>query len=179
MRYQCYSCKLHLKKDDFYWHNGKKNSYCYKCRSIKRKEHHVKNKDRAKEKHNKWRERSLAEGGDKALKWYFTRHMGAYKRRTKLDNLPKCNLDADYLVELFHRQNGKCFYTQNILIWNNYGKKKACWDSMSLDRKIPNKGYVKGNVVLCTYFVNTSKGKLTHKEFYKFCETILKIASVK
>lgn len=39
------------------------------------------------------------------------------------------------------------------------------WDSPSLDRLNPNEGYVKKNVVWCTFSVNSFKQSLNYEEF--------------
>ncbi len=172
--FYCSKCNLTLPKNKFYWSKSQgRYSYCQECKSKARKKYHKQNKQKARQRHNKWRKKCLDEGGDKALRWYFTRHLGSYRKKTREKNLPKMDIDSDYLVELFHSQNGRCYYTNKVLEWNNYGKKKASSISLSVDRKVPERGYIKGNIVLCTYFSNTSKGKLTDQEFYDFCKTVL------
>ncbi len=76
---------------------------------------------------------------------------------------------------LLRRQDGKCYYTDTIMLWDNYGKGKGKSnpDSMTVDRLTPERGYVRGNVVLCTYKTNTSKGDRTETDFYAFCARIL------
>lgn len=45
--------------------------------------------------------------------------------------------------------------------------------TLSVDRLTPKLGYVKGNVVLCTYSSNWAKNSRTEDEFYSFCEIVL------
>lgn len=45
---------------------------------------------------------------------------------------------------------------------------------MSLDRVIPSLGYVRGNVVLCTFWMNTMKGNRTKAEFLDACKTVVR-----
>lgn len=131
------------------------------------------NKKKAREKHDRWREKCLAEGGDKALRWYFTRQMSTYRARTP----ESCDIDPDFLVLLYHKQNGLCYYTGQPLEWDSYGKRVPTKNSLSVDRLDPEKGYNKSNVVLCTYAVNTTKGHHTETQFYDFCQSVLTRAS--
>jgi hypothetical protein len=48
-------------------------------------------------------------------------------------------------------------------------------NQISLDKLTPSKGYTKGNVVWCTYLINTCKNMLTEDEFYKICAKILSV----
>lgn len=54
-----------------------------------------------------------------------------------------------------------------------HGQGVQQYNSMSIDRLIPNLGYIKNNIVLCMYIANTSKGSKTEVEFYDFCTKIL------
>lgn len=45
--------------------------------------------------------------------------------------------------------------------------------SISLDKKTPQNGYMVGNVVFCTFWINTMKGRRTEAEFYSTMELIL------
>lgn len=74
------------------------------------------------------------------------------------------NLTSKYLEELWNEQSGRCYYDGTLLkIHQNLGKPTK--DSASLDRLIPSQGYIQGNVVWCSYWVNTAKGDLTELEF--------------
>lgn len=184
--YRCPRCEHDLPPDAFTWEtltHGKRQGkrrrrgYCQDCTKEARKDYYAENRPSSREKHDAWRRRCLAEGGDKALRWYFQRHLGAYRKRTREQGLPTCDLDADWLVCLFHEQKGRCYYSGEEMRWNNYGAGKGGTqlDSMSIDRKDPEGGYVKGNVVLCTYLVNTVKTRLTEEELYAMCERILTV----
>lgn len=84
------------------------------------------------------------------------------------------DLTTEYLLDLYNKQESKCYYSGETMI---FGAKqgKALPNTASLDRLIPEKGYVRGNVVWCTFFVNTMKGGLTENEFYQFMNRILNI----
>ena len=87
------------------------------------------------------------------------------------------NLTTDYLYNLLDNQQNKCYYTGEELVWGGCGG-KACPNSGSLDRLDPEKGYTQGNVVWCSFFVNTMKGRLSESEFYVFMKNILKRKSL-
>lgn len=173
--YTCPLCKEELSSDKFDWYrrNGrpKRFSYCQTCRPKKRAHHY---KAAAANYRKKWEAKRRAVSKDSALSWYFARNLTQYRSRSRQRDLPECDLTADYLVELFHLQEGRCYYTGEPLVWDTYGSIVARKDSMSVDRLTPELGYCKGNVVVCGYTTNTSKGTRSEAEFYSFCEQVLK-----
>lgn len=82
------------------------------------------------------------------------------------------DLTVSYLLQLYNNQNGKCFYTGDPMVFGAR-KGKALPNSLSLDRLDPNKGYTIGNVVWCTYLVNTMKQQMTEGQFYDKLRLIL------
>jgi hypothetical protein len=178
----CARCQKWLSKDVFkvyvnarYAAGIRVSSYCDVCRPLHVKEWQRANKDKVRAQHGAWRQRSLAAGGDTALRWYFTRKLSSYRMKSREMGLV-CDLDADYLLELFHRQHGLCYYTCVPMLWDNYGKGKGLLqpDTMTVDRLTPTTGYIQGNVVLCTHKTNTSKSDRSEEDFYAFCEQVLK-----
>jgi len=183
-KFKCRGCQQWLPGDAFPWYEDsryskgvRRVSYCQECGIIKARNYHSvpKNKITARVKHEKWRETNLSEGGDRALRWYFARQMGGYRKRAQKFGL-SIDITPDFMVSLFHLQEGRCYYTGEVLDWNSYGKKHPSSDSMSVDRKDPTIGYVKTNVVLCTYRVNTMKGRATEEQFIMSCRNIIKKA---
>jgi hypothetical protein len=99
-------------------------------------------------------------------------------RQTKYDCKKRRNLefdlDLEYLVDLYNKQNGKCALSG----WNLecetggewYGNKnpRVC----SIDRKDNSKGYIKGNVHLTCSYVNNLRGPMPLKEFRQMCRDI-------
>ncbi len=69
------------------------------------------------------------------------------------------------LYNLWILQNGKCYYTNLPMIGSGYVNNFQAWDSPSVDRLIPSRGYIKGNIVWCISAVNAFKSTLTEKEF--------------
>ena len=179
--FRCARCLDWFDRGSFKWISDSRYAgglrrmcYCKLCAALNLKEYRSTHREKVRRQHASWRERCLSIGGDIALKWYFRRHLGSYRQRGKRDGVP-CDLATEYLVWLFHQQGGKCYYTGEVLRWDTFGSKTAYSDSMSLDRQIPEKGYVTGNVVLCTMRANVAKGGLTEESFYTFCQTVLSI----
>ena len=72
------------------------------------------------------------------------------------------DLDYEYLTELYENQKGKCYYT-NLKM--NYEKGPMTFDTMSLDRVDPSKGYIKDNVVFCLNCINMLKSDHSMEDF--------------
>lgn len=108
--------------------------------------------------------------------------MSNVKRRCR-EKRWKSEIDNKWIVDQWHRQKGKCYYTKiKMKFLSNRksfkiggGYKKNNKYNVSLDRKDPSKGYLKFNVVLCCWMANNMKQDLKIREFYKFCKIISKI----
>jgi hypothetical protein len=73
-----------------------------------------------------------------------------------------CSLTTEDLLDLYSRQSGRCFYTdRQMSISTGEGHRN---DALSVDRIVPKLGYVKGNMVLCTYQVNKIKNDVSLDE---------------
>lgn len=70
-------------------------------------------------------------------------------------------LTKEYIEELLKKQNYKCFYTGVEL-----KEGTNIFTQPSIDRIDSNKGYVEGNVVICTVIANTTKNDLTINNLY-------------
>lgn len=92
-----------------------------------------------------------------------------------------CNLTTEYLLGLWTEQSGLCYYTgyslDTLKPVNGPNRLSiGCRDrySPSLDKMDPKGGYVQGNVVWCSYSVNSMKGQLTDQQFLKVCQCVVK-----
>lgn len=85
------------------------------------------------------------------------------------------NLTVEHLIDLWNAQNGRCFYTGELLDFTLVApaRNRPHLFTPSLDRKTPSDGYITGNVVWCTYMVNRAKNELSYEEFVTLCSTIL------
>lgn len=83
-----------------------------------------------------------------------------YERRAKCK---KVNFDLDYifLIDLYNKQNGNCYYTNlpmKVISEKVRGvRRSAAFNIISLDRIDSNLGYVKNNVVFCLNSINMMK----------------------
>jgi hypothetical protein len=157
---ECSRCKIvhkienfEIKKDRTYLYL---NSFCKTC-----------DKKRTAEYKNK--KGSTIEGMSSFL-------FNNMKRRCKEKDLI-CDFDKEYIIELWKKQEGLCFYTKQKMELYSYRKfynqtKKNKY-VVSLDRFDSSKGYYKDNVVLCCWCVNNIKQDLTLSELKEWCKLIL------
>ena len=80
----------------------------------------------------------------------------SYRDRTNIEGY---NLTLEYIQELLEKQDYKCYYTKTSL---EIGSKLT---NPTLDRVDSSKGYLQGNVVICTEIANTMKNDLSMEEF--------------
>lgn len=91
--------------------------------------------------------------------------MNRLKRRCKKDNII-CTISTKYLTNLYKKQNRKCFYTDIEIDWKTInGLRPNC---LSIDKIIPEKGYIEGNVVLTIRRINSIKYDMTLDEMKKW-----------
>jgi len=108
----------------------------------------------------KYREKGLKNDPFRFL-YYNTK--GSSKRHNR-----EFKISKDFLLELYAKQKGKCYYTNRILK-TEFGLQ----DSFSVDRKDPSIGYLPENTVLCCWQVNRMKSNATIEELIQFAKDIL------
>lgn len=97
----------------------------------------------------------------------FKRYMGGVVKAKKSQCVRrklKFDLTVDFLLDVWERQNGSCYYSGVPLKW--HAKHKL--DSCSLERISSHGGYIKDNVVWCSKALNVMKSDATLEEFYQF-----------
>lgn len=82
------------------------------------------------------------------------------------------NLTTKYMVNLWHKQKGLCHYSGIPMIQPIYGAGRNVY-SPSIDRVNPKRGYVRNNVVWCTWICNAGKSDLTDKEYIILCSQVV------
>lgn len=95
--------------------------------------------------------------GRSILNTYLHNKFSSLKFTANKNNIP-FNITIDDFINQYKAQNGLCFYTDKIMTF--LPGKGINKDAISCDKIIPEKGYVKGNIVFCLYKVNTIKSNL-------------------
>lgn len=112
---------------------------------------------------------SSLDSGD--IKFYLKRKTPCIKSSAKRKKIPY-NLDYKYLLELWNKQNGICYYTGLPMCNTMKQKDFQAWDCPSVDKLDPQKGYTKGNVVWCINAVNSFKQTLNESQFIEILKKI-------
>lgn len=174
----CGKCQLTLPSSEFHWYRDarylagwRRFSSCDKCANERSRSYHAEHKEEARVQHSVWRMVNLAAEDERSLRFWFSRQMSGYRKTSRKKGVP-FNLAVDDLAVQYQLQNGQCYYTGVRLCWTQRLGKVAP-DSMSLDRLVPSLGYTIGNVVLCSFKVNTMKGSFSESDFYSECQRIL------
>ena len=87
------------------------------------------------------------------------------KKHNKFD----FDIDEQFILDLYEKQNGKCFWFNVDLKPSN--EAKYPWQP-SLDRLDREKGYIKDNVVLACYSANIGRNISSMETFSKFIEDL-------
>lgn len=99
--------------------------------------------------------RKLRENNDMAKKLY-ENSSKSFRTRT---NISEYNLTKEYIQDLLDSQDYRCYYTRTKLAT---GSKLT---NPTIDRIDSSKGYVTGNIVICTEIANIMKNDLSIEEF--------------
>lgn len=93
----------------------------------------------------------------KSVPQYLKHRQRAIKTRCVEKGVP-FTLPGGYLADLYEQQQGRCFYTDEPMqVYFGTQRSGSRRDSLSVDRIVPERGYVVGNVVLCIERVNRVK----------------------
>lgn len=99
------------------------------------------------------------------LESYMNERVGALRRRCRDTKIP-FDLTTEFMINLYRKQNGKCFYTDQEMVWGSGVGLQ--WNSLSFDRIIPTNGYIQTNTILCTRRINAIKFNMTLSEMKKW-----------
>lgn len=114
-----------------------------------------------------YRKRKKAED---PIKFHMQERISTWRRKDS-----NSDLTVDYLISLYKSQQGKCYYSGEEMILG--GTVETRWSSASLDRLNPDLGYKQGNLVWCTYKVNTMKGALDYDSFLTLLRKVVNSCS--
>lgn len=93
-------------------------------------------------------------------------------RKCRIKKLPCVKkLLGRYLLKLWNESNQICYYTGRKMDLKGYPKNP---NAVTVDRVDPKKGYVEGNIVLCTSIANRMKQDLSYKDLFALCKEILR-----
>lgn len=81
----------------------------------------------------------------------------------------ECDITKEYILKLFEDQNHLCYWFGIPLIPTESFKDPQ---QPSLDRLDPNRGYVKGNVVLTCLAANLGRNRTNRDRFREFVEEL-------
>lgn len=128
--------------------------------------------DRVKSRYLNLSEQEKKEYLNRSAKWqednFFQYRFLQAKVRAKRKNI-SLEIDADFLKELWNKQEGKCFFSNIKMKKDGTGNYTG-----SLDRINSNMGYTKENVVFVLSIVNSMKNSLSENEFFNLIEVLYK-----
>lgn len=95
------------------------------------------------------------------------------KNRCHLKNIP-FNISKEEFIEQYNNQKGKCFYTDFEFNEKAYQEQKISRNGFSIDKIIPQLGYIKGNIVFCSTYSNAMKLNSNLLEVEKYLPSFYK-----
>lgn len=108
------------------------------------------------------------------IKWRLNRLSTGARNRAKSRN-HDFSIDLDYLIYLWEFQEGTCTITGRKFDLSGYnGVGKINPNTVSIDRIIPEKGYVAGNIRLVTFHANMAISEFGLDSFILLAKDILK-----
>jgi hypothetical protein len=146
----CSTCKVEKFILDFTANKNQPSGYMCYCKSCNN------------ERNKKYRK------GPTSLKTACKRIFSYLNKRHK-NKGHELDFSAEFLEELYKKQEGLCAYTKEVLELSA-GK----LNTLSVDRVDSAKGYIKENVVLTTWVVNNAKQDMPLDYFISMCEKVYK-----
>jgi hypothetical protein len=144
---KCPRCN-ETKKLDTEWYNNNL-SRCIKCE-----------KELGKIKHKENQKKEIL-----SLDAFINKKIKESKQRKNIESI----ITTEEVVDVFNKQNGKCYYTNYPLEISHRNKTPY---SLSIDRIDSNKGYTIDNIVLCCSIVNRMKMDDDVNHFIQLCKDI-------
>ena len=159
--YLCNKCKKWLTKEHFNVDNtflhGNRGGLCRECKDCQKERYY---KERAK----------LLQDDHLAWKYKLTQALKGVRRRSKLKN-NYTDIDLEFLMYLWNKQNGKCALTGMDMTYKFYEGRVNT--NVSVDRIDSSKGYTRDNVQLVCMAANQMKNDLSMNEFVDMCERVI------
>lgn len=151
----CSKCLDEKDLKDFYYHRSRKK-YMTSCKSC--------NSEKCKKYQSEQRESDN-------INFILSSRASGIRRDKKSKQIPVAKNLGKLLIEQYNKQEGKCFYSGEKMEIHGYHTNNL---AMTVDRIIPDNGYVEGNVVLCCGVINKIKTNLSLNELFEWIEKIKK-----
>lgn len=148
------------------------HTYCKECNARRAREFRAKYKERTgttdyrgtgKIKTYPKEDRRLISAIRQKISWS--------KSNNKRSNRP-FNIDIDYMYDLWKKQEGLCALTGYPMSLDGNTNLR-----LSIDKIIPELGYVKGNVQWTLFAANRAKGDMSQDDFIIMCKMIIERAT--
>ena len=153
----CTKCKQEKFLKDFYYRKPRKE-YAYTCKECNSEIC----KDYQQGKRNQ-----------KDVNFILRARAARIRRDKKKTLIPVADNLGDILLKCWYDQNGLCYYTNEPMnLTGDYGADK---NYMVADRKVPELGYVKNNVVLCCNIINRIKSAYSIDEVKEWIAKIKRV----
>lgn len=146
----CIKCEIEKPLDDFYKHTLTKDGLSNCCKLCEYE---------AKSAHHK--------------KYPMKLPLRSAKYRAKKNNIP-FDLDEAYLESI---RTDFCPYLGTKMVYGGQGSNNP--NAASLDKIIPELGYIKGNVQFVSYKANTMKNNASPEELVTFARSVLAMHNIK
>lgn len=130
---------------------------CKSCEAEKARKYRQANPEKTSQNKKRYRDKNRG-----TIRYHVQEKISTWRKASNVAS----DLTVDYLVDLYNQQSGLCYYSGESMVFG-WIDGKVNHNSLSLDRLDPSKGYIQGNVVWCTYLINTMKQNLTEHQFYK------------
>lgn len=109
---------------------------------------------------------------DKSSLAMFKKAFNAAKRRSLKKKIP-FEISVQDILDIGLVQDGRCFYSNIDMHIVKSSESLHDPYKMTVDCKDQELGYVKSNIVLCLYCVNSLKQKMSYGEMLSICQKIV------
>jgi hypothetical protein len=142
--------KCNIEKEDVEYASGR--NVCKPCRKQQKKQYYKNNSEAIDNKNKEYRKKNP-----------WVKMLSSAKQRAKQKNIPFSIKKEDIFIP-------EVCPILGIPLERAIGKKTSSPNSPSLDRIIPEKGYVKGNIIVISNKANMMKSDATPEEMIKMGE---------
>ena len=116
----------------------------------------------------------MAKSTRNPLEMFFAKSLKMARSRDKMKGWGSDdNVTIDYLVGLYHGQNGKCCHTgEYMTIVRGLVEGAVTFELCTMERIHNDKGYVVGNIMLACDGINRMRGDMELSQFRNYCKRI-------